>query len=142
MTEYVTQYGHAIVAMAGLAMVTLLLGPFSAMRKTALGLAPGSEPEADYANPVYRWHRAYGNLTESIGPFVAVTLAAILAGVAPFWVNLLASAFLAVRILLLVVHIKGIGKPDMGVRSFTYVAGWLICLALAVMAILKVFSGG
>ncbi|MCR9114265.1 MAG: MAPEG family protein [Rhodobacteraceae bacterium] len=142
MTEHFAQYGHAITSLAAVALMTLLLGPFSAMRKTALGLAPGAEPPADYGNAAYRWHRAHGNLTESLGAFTAVTLAAILAGVSPVWVNLLASGFVAVRLLLAVVHIKGIGKPDMGVRSFTYVAGWLMCLCLAVMAILKVFSGG
>ena len=136
------QYGHAIVAMAGLAIFQLILSPLSAMQKTKLGLAPGAQPEPDYANATYRWHRAYGNLAESVGPFVAVTAAAMLAGASPFWVNVLASAFLVMRIALAVVHIKGIGKPDMSVRSFTYVAGWLICLVLAVMAILGVFNGG
>ena len=135
------QYGHAIVAMAAIAMFGLILSPLSAMRKQALGLTPGSQPEADYADPCYRWHRAYQNLSETIGFFVAVVLAAILAGASPFWVNLLASLFFIVRVFLVFVHIKGIGKPNMSVRSFTYVAGWLICLALAIMAIAAVFGG-
>lgn len=135
-------YGHAIVALAGVALLTLLMSPLSAMRKSSEGIVPGAQPEADYASGAYRWHRAYGNLAESVGTFVAVTLAAMLAGASPFWVNLLASAFLAIRVALAVVHIKGIGKPDMSVRSFTYVAGWLICVILAILAIVGVFSGG
>lgn len=135
-------YGHALVAMAGVAILALILSPLSAMKKTAKGLAPGCQPEPDYNDACYRWHRTYGNLTESIGTFVAVTVAAMLAGVSPFWVNLLAALFLVIRIVLAVVHIRGIGGPDMSVRSFTYVAGWLVCLVLAIMAMMAVFSGG
>ncbi len=139
--EQFIEYGHAIVSLAGVAILALILSPLSAMRKQALGLTPGSQPEADYNNPVYRWHRCYGNLAESIGTFAAVVLAAMLAGANPFWVNLLASLYLLLRILLAVVHVKGIGKPNMSIRSFTYVAGWLMCLALAILAIAAVFGG-
>lgn len=138
--EQFAEYGHAIVAMAGTAVFGLLMSPLSAIKKQKLGLAPGCSPEADYSTQVYRWHRAYLNLAETMGYFVAVTVAAILAGANPFWVNLLASVFFISRIILAVVHIKGIGKPNMSVRSFTYVAGWLMCLILALMAIVGAFS--
>ena len=131
-------YGHAIVAMAATAILGLLLSPFSALRKTAVGLAPGAQPEADYTSSVYRWHRTYSNLAETMGYFVACAGAAILAGASPFWVNLFASVFFLSRLVLAIVHIKGIGKPDMGIRSFTYVAGWLMCLLLAISAICAV----
>ena len=134
-------YAHAIVAMAATALILLAMSPISALKKTAQGLAPGATPEQDYANPCYRWHRAYSNLAESIGPFVAVTIAAILAGSSPFWVNLLASLFVVLRLVLVFVHIKGIGRPEMGPRSFIYVAGWLICAILAVMAIICAICG-
>ncbi|MDF1671742.1 MAG: MAPEG family protein [Roseovarius sp.] len=134
-------YSHAIVAMAATAVMLLIMGPLSAMKKTKLGLAPGATPEADYGSRCYRWHRAFGNLSESIGPFVAVTLAAILAGANPFWVNLLASLFLVARLVLAVVHVNGIGKPDMSVRSYAYVAGLLMCLILAGMAIVAAICG-
>ena len=139
MMEQFAPYAHAIVALAGMAILTLLMSPLSAMRKTSDGLAPGCQPEANYENATYRWHRAYSNLTETTGSFALVVAAAILSGADPFWVNLLASAFLASRILLIVVHVKGIGKPHMGVRSFTYVFGWVMCLGLAALAILAVF---
>lgn len=136
--EQFAAYGHAIVAMAGTAVLGLLLSPLSAMKKSAIGLAPGSQPDADYTSSVYRWHRAYGNLAETMGYFVACAVAAILAGASPFWVNLFASVFFLSRLVLMVVHIKGIGKPDMSVRSFTYVAGWLMCLLLAISAVCAV----
>ncbi|KZY46773.1 hypothetical protein A3731_31290 [Roseovarius sp. HI0049] len=128
--------------MVGLVLLQLVLSPLSAMRKTKAGLAPGAQPPADYADNGYRWHRAHGNLAESMPAFVGLVLAAILAGGSPFWVNLFASGFLLLRILLAVVHINGIGKPDKGLRSFTYVAGWLMCLGLAYLVVKAVFFNG
>ena len=136
------EYGHALVALSGVAILLLIMSPLSALQKQASGVAPGAQPEADYSNSCYRWHRAYGNLAESIGPFVAVTLAAILAGANPFWVNLFASLFLVVRVVVTVVHVTGVGKPVSGMRSFTYVGGWAICLALAYLSIKAVLFGG
>jgi len=137
--EQFAQYAHAIVALAATAVIGLIISPLSAMKKASADLAPGCEPEADYSNEVYRWHRAYCNLSETIGFFAAVLIAAVLAGASPFWVNLLASVFFVSRLVHAFVHIKGIGKPNTGARSFSYVAGWLVCLILAVMAILAVF---
>lgn len=137
--EAFAPYSHAIVAVALTVIFGLVLSPISAMRKTEAGLAPGCEPEADYDSSVYRWHRTYANLAETMGFFVASVGAAILAGANPFWVNLLASLFFVSRLVLAYVHIKGIGQPNMGVRSFTYVAGWLACIILCLMAVLAVF---
>ena len=136
--EQFAAYGHAIVAMAGTALFGLILSPLSAMRKSAIGLVPGCQPEADYTSSVYRWHRTYSNLSETMGFFVACTVAAILAGASPFWVNLFASIFFVSRLVVAFVHIQGLGKPDMSARSFTYVAGWLMCVLLALMAIFAV----
>lgn len=136
--EQFQAYGHAIVAMAGTGIFGLLISPLSALRKTAVDLAPGAEPAQDYSSEVYRWHRAYQNLAETMGFFVACTVAAILAGASPFWVNLFASVFFVSRLVVAFVHIKGIGKPNAGTRSFIYVAGWLMCLLMALMAIFAV----
>lgn len=136
------EYGHALLAIVGLTLVQLVLSPLSAIRKTKAGLAPGAQPPADYSDACYRWHRAYGNLVESMPAFIGLTLAAILAGGTPFWVNLFASGFLLLRLVLAVVHINGIGKADMGLRSFTYVAGWFMCLGLAYHVVKAVFFNG
>ncbi|QYX55622.1 MAPEG family protein [Roseovarius sp. SCSIO 43702] len=129
-------YAHAIAAMAGMGLLTLVMSPLSAMKKSRLGLAPGSEPAPDYTSATYRWHRAYGNAAESTGTFALVTAAAILAGGGATWVNWLASLYLLSRIVLAVVHVRGIGKPDMSVRSFIYVFGWLMSVLLALTAII------
>ena len=137
-----SEYGHAIASLALVSLLTLLLSPLSAMRKTAIGLAPGAEPEADYGSVTYRFHRCYLNLTESVGVFAAVTVAAIMAGASPTLVNLCASVFVVARFLLVIIHIRGIGRADMGPRSFVYVAGWLMCICLALLAIGAALFGG
>ena len=137
--EQFAEYGHAIVALGGTVIFGLILSPLSALKKSAIGLAPGAVPEADYSSSVYRWHRCYSNLGETVGFFAAAVVAAILAGASPFWVNLAASIFFISRLVQAYVHITGSGKPDMGARSFSYVAGWAMCILLSIMAIVAVF---
>jgi uncharacterized MAPEG superfamily protein len=136
--ESFAAYGHTLVAIAGVALVQLVLSPVSALAKWREGVVPGASPAPDYASRTYRAHRAYANLTESMGLFVGLCVAAMLAGVAPFWVNLLASVYLVARLVMAVVHVKGWGKPDIGPRSFAYVTGNLMCVGLALMVIAKV----
>ncbi|WP_371223565.1 MAPEG family protein [Roseovarius sp. 2305UL8-3] len=139
--EAFAAYGHALVALAATAIFGLLMSPLSAMRKTAFGLAPGQEPAADYGSSVYRWHRAYLNLAESMGFFAAVTVAAILAGGSPFWVNLYASVFFVSRLVMAVIHIRGLGGPDRSLRSMAYAVGMLMCVLLGLTAIINGFAG-
>ncbi len=133
-------YAHAIAALALMGVVVLLLGPVSALKKQAMGLAPGATPPEDYANAAYRWHRAYGNASDSLGVFIAVTAAAILAGASPFWVNWLASIFIVARVVMLVLHVGGIGRADIGPRSFAFIAGALCCYGLAGLALVAAFG--
>lgn len=137
--EQFAQYGHAIVSLAVFALLTLLLSPVAAARSTGAGYAPGEVPKADYGDPIYRLMRAYLNAMEMTGLFATVTIAAILAGASPYWVNLLASIFLLSRLLVVVVHIAGIGKPNLGPRTMIFVVGWACCVILAIMAVVAVF---
>ena len=132
-------YGHAIVAMAATALFGLIISPLSAVSKLNKGMVSGATPGEDYEDRAYRFNRAYLNLTETMGFFVAVTVAAILAGASPFWVNLLAALFFVSRLVHAIVHIKGIGKPDSGIRSIMYTVGWACCVVLGVLAIVAVF---
>ncbi|MGI9394086.1 MAG: MAPEG family protein, partial [Boseongicola sp.] len=133
------EYSHAIVAIALTALIGLAINPFSAIWKTSNGVTAGGPPKADYEDPVYRMDRTYQNLTEMMGIFAGVTAAAILAGASPFWVNLLASLFFVSRVAVAFVHIKGIGKPVQGPRTFIFVFGWACCVVLALMAIWAAF---
>lgn len=133
------QYGHALASIAGLVLLWAVLNPLSSLKKQAEGTESGAEPRPEYSNPAYRWHRAYLNLTEVFGVFCGVVVTAILAGASPFWVNLLASAYLVSRVLVAFVHVRGYGKPTGGLRTMIFVFGWALCIALAVLALVAVF---
>lgn len=137
--EPVQQYGHAFVSLAGIVLLWVVMNPLSAVKKAGKGVPSGGAPVADYADPAYRWYRAYMNLTEILAPFAVAVLAAILTGANPFWVNVLASLFLLSRIAVAVVHVRGIGKADGGTRSILFAIGWAICGALAIMTVVAVF---
>ena len=139
--EIFADYAHAIVAVAATTLFGLLIGPVTAVLKLSRGMQAGATPEQDYSDRTYRINRAYLNLTETMGFFVAAVVASILAGVVPYWVNLLASVFFVSRIVLFFVHVAGIGPMNFGPRSFIFVIGWLCCLILSVMAILAVLGG-
>ncbi|MGB7262839.1 MAG: MAPEG family protein [Albidovulum sp.] len=137
--EHFAQYGHAIVSLCLFALITLLLSPLSAAGKEKAGLTPGSMPDAKYGESLYRLCRAHMNAVETMPVFAVVVFAAMVAGASALWVNILASAFLVSRLLMLFVHVKGIGAPVRGPRTFIYVFGWAILVGLAIMAIWAVF---
>ena len=137
--ENFTEYGHAFVAIAVWAIIAMILGPVTAALKGNAGLSPGETPKADYGDRLYRMERAHINTVETLGVMLAVVVIAILMGVSPFWVNLLTSVALISRILMIFVHIRGIGKAVQGPRTFLFVIGWGTQVALALMTIWAVF---
>ncbi|EDZ45675.1 MAPEG family protein [Leisingera daeponensis] len=132
-------YSHALAALVIFTLITLALSPFSALAKQKAGLAPGATPREDYADKAYRLNRAYLNGCETLPAFLTVTLAAILAGAAPFWVNLLASLVLVSRMVMIVIHLRGAGKPHGGLRSVFYVIGWACMGGLGLLTLAAVF---
>ena len=138
--ENFSAYGPALISLAAVGLFGLMLSPLSALKKQAAGLITGASPSQDYADPAYRWDRAHLNLIETYGYFAGITVAAILAGVSPFWVNLLAVIFLVTRLIVAVVHVRGIGQQANGPRTMIYVAGWFCALALAVLTIYAVYA--
>ncbi len=129
-------YGHAIASLAFWAILVSVLGMLSTMGRTAEGRCDCGKPKRNYDDPVYRRERAFMNAIEAAGPFVAATVAAILIGAAPFWVNLFASVFLVARIAMAAVHIGTTNQP---LRSLCFVVGLVCMLALAVLAIVAAF---
>lgn len=135
-----SDYAHAIVALALFALITLLLSPMAGLARNRAGVVPGSLP-TDTGSRDFRISRAYQNATESVGPFAAVIVAAVLAGAAPFWVNLFASLTVLSRIAMIYVHIQGVGLGrEPGPRSFLYVFGWFMMVLIAVMAAIAGFT--
>ena len=123
-------YGTALVALAAWAVLMPVLAIVAVA--TPYGeRAPSGYPARNYDDRGYRAHRAQQNAIEASGPFVAACAAAILAGAAPFWVNLLAALFIVARIATAAVHIGTVNQPA---RSATWTVGIACTLALAIMA--------
>ncbi len=137
--EMFADYGHAVASVVVFTLVVLFMSPFTALAKQGKGLAPGATPDQDYNDKAYRLNRAYLNGTETLPAYLAVTAAAILMGVSPFWVNLLASIALVARLVMLVVHLRGIGKPSAGLRSVFYVVAWACMFVMGLMALVAAF---
>ncbi|UWQ52577.1 MAPEG family protein [Leisingera caerulea] len=137
--EAFAAYSHALAALVIFTLIILALSPVSALAKQKAGLAPGATPDEDYAVKAYRLNRVYLNGCETLPAFLTVTLAAFLAGAAPFWVNLLASLALVSRLIMIVIHLRGSGKPHGGLRSVSYVIGWACMVGLALLTLVAVF---
>lgn len=136
--EIFAPYAHAIAALALWAMLMTVLGGLSTRGRTAENRCDCGKPKRDYANKVYRADRAFMNAIESTGPFIAATLAAILSGASPFWVNLFASVFIVARVIMAYVHIGTTNQP---MRSAFWAVGFLCIICLAVMAVVAAVAG-
>lgn len=130
--EIFAPYAHAIAALALWGLMVTVLGMLSTVGRTAEGRTESGLPKRNYADPVYRRVRAQMNAVESSPAFIAATVAAIMAGAAPFWVNVFASLFLVLRLGMAVVHIRTENQPA---RSAFFAGAMLFNLALVVMAV-------
>ena len=138
MSAQFANYAHAIAALAGWGLLMMVLSLLSTSRLNSDNRTTSGLPRREYSDPGYRRFRAYANAVETTGPFLAVTLAAILIGANPFWVNLLASVFLVSRIVTALIHMF---TENQNARSAGYIVGWLCMLGLALFSILGAFSG-
>ena len=136
MMDQFSLYSHAIVSLALWALLVAILSALSTRGRTPENRCDCGKPKRDYANQWYRSERAFMNAVETSGPFIAATLAAILAGAAPFWVNLFASLFIVARVSMAVVHIRTENQP---MRSACFAVGLFCVLALILMAIVAAF---
>lgn len=138
MMDSFAAYSHALVALAGWGLLMMILSGLSTRGRRADNRAECGLPKRNYADPSYRAHRAYANAMESTTPFLTGTLVCILAGAAPFWVNLFAALFLVARIAMAYVHIATENQPA---RSATYVVSWVCMLVLGGLALVAAFTG-
>lgn len=134
-------YAMTIVSISIFVILGLILGPLSAAQKNTAGLAAGSTPDPDYQSNLFRLERAYQNASETVGWFTAAAVMAMIAGVSPVLVNILALIFLISRIFHLAVHLRGIGAQALGMRTYLYTGGWLGSIILAAAAIYQVTLG-
>lgn len=129
-------YGHALASLAGFALLMMILGALSTVGRTPENRCACGQVKRDYSDPAYRRGRAFMNAIEIAGPFAMATLAAILTGASPFWVNLLASLFLLSRVVTAAVHV---GTENQPLRSATWSVGTLCVLLLAFMGLVGAF---
>ena len=138
MTETLMPYGSGIIGILVLVIIINLLGPIVGAKKASENIKPGSEPEGDYTSVVYRWHRAHLNAVENIGTFGITAILAMLVGVAPMWVNGLVWGTVILRVIYTYVFLQGIGKPAQGLRTFLFVATWVLTLILVALVVFRV----
>ena len=133
--ELFEAYSHALASLAGWAILILVgimvAGRYQSKSETDTGL-----PKRDYASQGYRAHRHQQNMLEMGGAFIAATLAAMLTGASPFWVNLLASLFLVSRIAMMVVHVWTVNQPA---RSACWTVGAVCVLGLGIFGVIGAF---
>ncbi|MCX7566250.1 MAPEG family protein [Sulfitobacter sp. F26169L] len=130
------QYSHAIASLALWALLVVGLSLNSTRGRTAENRCGCGKPKRDYSDPAYRSERAFMNAVETSGPYVAATLAAMLAGASPLMVNILASVFLVSRLVMAFVHIR---TENQAMRSVSYVIGWFCIIITAVLAVIAAF---
>jgi len=134
--EQFAAYGHAIASLAIWALIVTALMGLSTRGRNAEDRAVCGKPKRNYDNQWYRSERALMNAVEMSGPFIGATVAAILAGASPFWVNVLAAVFVVSRIATAVVHIWTTNQP---MRSLFWAVSFFIVLAMAILALIGVF---
>lgn len=133
--ENIHDYSLAMMSLLAFVLIVLLQSALVGAGKAKAGIVPGSNPNADYDNALYRANRSHQNGVENMAAATVALFACILLGVSAWWVNLLMLLFLVLRVIYVVVYANNIGKHTQGFRTFVYVAAWAMLVALCVMAI-------
>ncbi len=133
------EYGHALVAIAIWILVVQGLSAWVGTAKAKAGITAGATPPEDYENQCYRIHRAYENSVANLSVLVAAIVIAVLAGASPFWVNLLASVAVVARLVMVYVHIQGMGNATQGLRTGIFVSHWALIVLITILAVVAVF---
>lgn len=135
--EQFDAYSQALASLSGFALLILVLGAMSTGGRSADNRCDCGLVKRDYSDPVYRRGRAFMNAIEMAGPFAMATLAAILIGASPFWVNLFASVFLLSRIAMAFVHIR---TENQTMRSAFWAVGTICVAALTISGMVGAFT--
>jgi uncharacterized MAPEG superfamily protein len=133
--ELYEPYAFGIISLLVFVLIVLVQSAMVGAGKASAGLVPGSEPEANYDNSLYRLNRSHQNGVEILPAAAVVVLIGMLVGVSSWWFNLLMGLFLLLRIVYVFVYAKSIGKPTQGVRTGVYVASWAMLVILCLMEI-------
>lgn len=133
---YLTAYRISFMALAGVALMTLIqnfaTAPLAFISEEQV---PGMPVRFDHSKLSFRALRTYANSAETFPAFGWALLVAILSGASPVLVNWLAGGYFASRVAFWVIYYAGVGKPAGGPRTIAFVAGLLCNIVLACAAI-------
>jgi uncharacterized MAPEG superfamily protein len=137
----INPYLPALLALAVVCLAvqlqSMLTAPLAFLRKQQ---APGMPLQGDHSLLSFRVLRTHLNSVESLAPFGFSLLLAMLLAASANWVNGLAIAHAAFRLLYWAVYYSGIGKVAGGIRTLCFVGGLSCNLVLLLMALYAAVS--
>lgn len=133
--ENVAAYSTALISLLVFVLIVLLQSALVGAGKASAGMTPGSNPNPDYDNPLYRLNRSHQNGVENMATVAIALFVCILVGVSSWWVNILMVLFLLGRIVYVLIYLRNVGKPTQGVRTMVFVFSWACVVIMTLMAI-------
>jgi uncharacterized MAPEG superfamily protein len=124
-------YWLSTLGVLALCLLSVALAVYSGSSKGFAGKLSGPVIPADDDNPLYRIDRVHMNSVEALAPFVVPTMLAMMVGVGPVTLAALVWAHLAIRLVHMVIYLRGGDAAKGGsVRTILYVSGALVTLVL------------
>ena len=124
-------YSLSIVGVLALCLVSIVLAVYSGSSKGRAGALSGPVLPADDDNLLYRIDRVHMNSVEALAPFVVPAVLAMMVGVGPATLAALVWVYVAIRLIHLVVYLRGGNAAKGGsVRTILYVSGALVTIVL------------
>lgn len=124
-------YWLSILGVLALCLLSVALAVYSGSSKGFAGKLSGPVIPADDDNRLYRIDRVHMNSVEALAPFVVPAVLAMMVGVGPVTLAVLVWAHLAIRLIHMVIYLRGGNAAKGGsVRTILYVSGAVITLVL------------
>jgi len=124
-------YWLSILGVLALCLLSVALAVYSGSSKGFAGKLSGPVIPADDDNRLYRIDRVHMNSVEALAPFVVPAVLAMMVGVGPVTLAVLVWAHLAIRLIHMVIYLRGGNAAKGGsVRTILYVSGAVVTLVL------------
>ena len=124
-------YWLSILGLLALCLLSVALAVYSGSSKGFAGKLSGPVIPADDDNRLYRIDRVHMNSVEALAPFVVPAVLAMMVGVGPATLAVLVWAHLAIRLIHMVIYLRGGNAAKGGsVRTILYVSGAVVTLVL------------
>ena len=130
-------YSFSIVGVLLLCLLSIVLAVYSGSSKGRAKALSGPVLPADDDNLLYRIDRVHMNSVEALTPFIVPALLAMMVGVGPTSLATIVWAYIAIRVIHMVVYLRGGNAAKGGsIRTILYVAGALVTIVLIVTTLL------